>query len=56
MMQQAPAPAEWYYASEMESIKHTVEQHSHDFTFVQSTISGLTRKITDRMNGLMQRL
>ena len=47
-------PIPYHYASEMESMKKTVERHSRDLTLVESTLCGLQRKITEKMNGLVQ--
>jgi len=48
------SPIPWYYASEMESMKKTVEQHSQDLAWVKSTLCGLQRKITEKVNGLVK--
>jgi len=50
----ASSPTPWYHAAEMESMKKKVEQHSQDLASVESSLCGLQRKITEKMNGLVQ--
>jgi len=45
-------PTPWDYASEMESMKKKTEQHSQDLALLKSSLCGLQRKITEKMNGL----
>lgn len=50
------SPIPWYHVSEMQSMNKTVEQHSQDLTWVKSTLCGLQRKISEKLNGLEQRM